>query len=196
MEVRVKNVRTSFALLVLLGGVFIFGSQAALAQLKIGYINSQTILASYKEALDVQKQLQELNAQWEGQAKDMQREIQELLDQLESQSLLLSEERKKEKQQEIQKLNQKYQKFLQVKWGPQGDGVKKEVELMQPVYDKINTTISKIGEAEGYSYIFDVVGANILYASDDQPDLTQKLLEELNKGLPAATTSAAKQGKK
>ncbi|MFQ5706902.1 MAG: OmpH family outer membrane protein [bacterium] len=191
-----KNVRTSFALLVLLGGVFIFGSQAALAQLKIGYINSQTILASYKEALDVQKQLQELNAQWEGQAKDMQREIQELLDQLESQSLLLSEERKKEKQQEIQKLNQKYQKFLQVKWGPQGDGVKKEVELMQPVYDKINTTISKIGEAEGYSYIFDVVGANILYASDDQPDLTQKLLEELNKGLPAATTSAAKQGKK
>ena len=35
---------------------------------------------------------------------------------------------------------------------------------------------------------FDVVAGNILYASDDQPNLTEKLLEELNKGLSATTT--------
>lgn len=166
-----------------------FKADPASAQLKIGYINSQKILDTYKEALDVKKQLQEINAQWEKEARDMQKELQELQDQLESQSLLLSEETKREKQQEIQKLALRYQQFLQEKWGQQGEAVKKEVELIQPVYDKINAAIQKIGEAEGFDYIFDVVAANILFASDDQPDLTAKLLEELNKTLAATTAN-------
>lgn len=183
-----KTLKLVFGLSII-AAVCLVGHQSALAQLKVGYINSQVILNNYKEAIDVQKQLQELNAQWEREAREMQKEIQELLDQLEAQSLLLSEERKREKQQEIQRLNQRYQQFLQEKWGPQGEGVKKEVELLKPVYDKINAAIQKIGEAQGFNYIFDVVEGNILYASEDQPDLTQQLLDELNKGLPAASNS-------
>ena len=79
------------------------------------------------------------------------------------------------------------------KGGQQGEAAKKEMELIQPVYDKINTTIKKIGAAEGYHYIFDVVAGNILYASEDQPDLTDKLLEELNKSLPAKSNSGKKE---
>ncbi len=164
------------------------GFSPAFAQLKLGYVNSQQVLEKFKDALDVKKQLAELNTQWESEARNMQREIQKLQEELESQSLLLSDQRKQEKVQEIQTLGQKYQLFLQTKWGQQGEGVKKEVELLQPVYEKINTAIKKIGEAEGYQYIFDVVAGNILYASDDQPDLTEKLLAELNKELAASTT--------
>jgi len=164
------------------------GSSPLQAQLKIGYINSSRVLEVYKEAIDVRKQLQELNAQWEKEARDMQKEIQDLQEQLESQSLLLSEERKAEKAQEIQSKYLRYQQFLQEKWNPQnGEAVKKEVEMLQPVYNKINVAIKKIGEAEGYQYIFDVVQGNILYASDDQPDLTKQLVEELNKNLASAS---------
>jgi len=166
------------------------GFSPAFAQLKLGYVNSQQVLEKFKDALDVKKQLAELNTQWESEARNMQREIQKLQEELESQSLLLSDQRRQEKVQEIQTLGQKYQLFLQTKWGQQGEGVKKEVELLQPVYEKINTAIKKIGEAEGYQYIFDVVAGNILYASDDQPDLTEKLLAELNKELAASTTDS------
>ena len=186
MEVMVKSKVCSLIITLILG----LGFSPAFAQLKIGYINSQQILEKFKEALDVKKQLAELNTQWEGEARDMQKEIQKLQDELESQSLLLSDQRKQEKIQQIQTLGQQYQFFLQTKWGQQGDGVKKEVELLQPVYEKINTAIKKIGQAEGYQYIFDVVAGNILYASDDQPNLTEKLLEELNKGLSATTTDS------
>ena len=168
--------------------IFGLGFSPAFAQLKVGYVNSQQVLEKFKDALDVKKQLAELNTQWESEARDMQREMQRLQEELESQSLLLSDQRKQEKVQQIQTLGQKYQLFLQTKWGQQGEGVKKEVELLQPVYEKINTAIKKIGEAEGYQYIFDVVAGNILYASEDQPDLTEKLLAELNKELAANTT--------
>lgn len=168
--------------LILLLGV---ASKPASAQLKLGYVNSNMILQKFKDAIDVRKQLADLNIQWEQDAKDKQKEIQDMQEQLESQSLLLSEERKVAKQAEIQDLYLKYQQFLQVTWNPQGgEAVKKEVELLQPVYKKINAAIKKIAEAELYNYIFDTVAANILYASDDQPDLTEAVLTELEKGLP------------
>ncbi len=168
--------------------IFGLGFSPAFAQLKVGYVNSQQVMEKFKDALDVRKQLAEFNTQWEGEARDMQKQIQKLQEELESQSLLLSDQRKQEKVQQIQTLGQQYQLFLQTKWGQQGEGVKKEVELLQPVYEKINAAIKKIGQAEGYQYIFDVVAGNILFASDDQPDLTEKLLVELNKELAASTT--------
>ncbi len=172
-------------LVIILASLMFAGAKPVSAQaLKIGYINSNKVLETYKEAIDVRKQLAELNSQWEQEARDKQKEIQELQEQLESQSLLLSEERKAEKAKLIQTQYAEYQQFLQTKWNPQGgEAVQKEVELIQPVYDKINIFIKKIGEEEGYSYIFDVVAGNILYASEEQPDLTEKLIERLNKEL-------------
>ena len=166
----------------------------ASAQMKLGYIDSQKILESYKESQDAQKQLAALNEQWQQEAKNMQQDLQEKQDQLESQSLLLSEEKKTEKAQEIQNLYIRFQQFQQEKWGPQGEVYTKQKEFMQPVLDKINAAIRRIGAEDKFDYIFDVVAGNILYASDNQPDLTQRVLEELNKGL--ATTGKATPAKK
>ena len=150
---------------------------------KLGYVNSQKVLATYKEALDVQEKLDKINQEWEAEGREMQKQFQELNEQLESQSLLLSDERKQEKQQEIQALYMKIQQFSAEKWGQSGEFFKKQEELMQPVFDKINAVIKGIGEDEGFDYIFDTVNANIVYASPNQPDLTDMVLEELEKGV-------------
>ena len=150
---------------------------------KIGYVNSQKVLATYKEALDAQEKLDKINQEWEAEGREMQKQFQELSEQLESQSLLLSEERQKEKQQEIQSLYMKIQQFSAEKWGQSGEFFKKQEELMQPVFEKINAVIKTIGEDEGFDYIFDTVNANIVYAGPNQPDLTDLVLEELEKGV-------------
>ncbi|MFQ5637338.1 MAG: OmpH family outer membrane protein [bacterium] len=169
----------------LLFASLLFLSAPLSAQLKIGYIDSNKILASYKNAQDVRKQLEDLSKKWQEHAKGLEKEIKEMQEQLESQSLILSKEKKAEKAQQIQNSYVSYQQFLNEKFGPQGEAVKKESELLKPVIEKINEAIKKIGKDEGYNYIFDVVAANILYASEDQTDLTDRLLEELNKGAPA-----------
>jgi outer membrane protein len=158
---------------------------SAMAQ-KLGYINSQKILADFKEAQDAQERLDKINKEWEAEGREMQRRLQELTEQLESQSLLLSEERKKEKQDEIRRLYQEIQQYQQTKWGQNGEIFKKEAEIMQPVLDKINAAIAKVGEDEKFDFIFDTVSANIVYASPNQPDLTELVLEELEKGLESS----------
>ena len=157
-------------------------SSGAHAQ-KIAYINSQKILANYKEAQDAQERLDKINKEWEAEGREMQKQFQDLGQQLESQSLLLSEERQKEKQQELQNLYMRIQQFQNEKWGQNGEFIKRQDEIMQPVIDKINTAIRKVGEEERYDYIFDTVAGNILYASPSQTDLTDLVLEELEKGL-------------
>jgi outer membrane protein len=193
MEVGVK---TFFAWIGAALCVAILGSANPVsAQLKLGYIDSQKILEKYKEAQDAQKQLQEFNRRLEEEAKNMQKDLQDKQDELESQSLLLSEERRKEKEAEIQNLFVRLQQFQQEKWGAQGEVFAKRAELMQPVIDKINGVIKKIGTDEKFDYIFDVVNGNILHVSPSQPDLTDKVLEELNKSVatkPAATTTTPK----
>ncbi len=171
-----------FSLLVL--GLFVTAGTSS-AQLKIGYVNSKRILDSYKEAQDVQKKLEDLNKAWEEEARNMQREIQELQEKLEAQALVLTEKTKAEKTQEIQNLVLRFQQFQQEKWGPNGQLYQEQQRMMQPVIDKINAAIQKVGESEGFDYIFDVVNGNILFAAKDQPDLTERILEELEKGIQA-----------
>ncbi len=156
------------------------------AQIKIGYVDSQKLTESYKEAQDAQKQLAEINKGWEEEARNMQRELQTKQDELESQALLLSDEKRKEKETDLQNLYLRFQQFQQEKWGPQGDAYKKQAELMKPIIDKMNAAIRKIGTDEKFDYIFDVVGGNIVHVGASQPDLTQKVLEELNKAVGAA----------
>jgi outer membrane protein len=192
-EVGVRNLLTWIG--AVFGVAILASATPAAAQLKIGYISSDKVIEKYKEAQDAQKQLQEINRAWEDEAKNMQRDLQEKQDQLESQALLLSEEKRKEKETELQNLAIRFQQFQQEKWGPQGEVYVKQKELMQPVYDKINAAIKKIGSDEKFDYIFDVVAGNIVHVSATQPDLTDKVLEELNKSVatkPASTTTKPK----
>lgn len=152
--------------------------------IKIGYINSEKILAMYKESADALKKLNAEIAQWQQEAENMQKEIAELRQQLEFQSLMLSEEKKAEKNQEIQDKYVKWQQFVYEKLtSPQSEATRRQKELMQPILDKIYAVIHKIGREEKFDYIFDTVEGNIVFASEKQQDLTDRVLEELNKGV-------------
>ena len=161
---------------------------SAFAQLKIGYVDSQKILANYKEAVDAQKKLDAQNAKWQQEIQDMQKQLKDLQDQLDAQKLLLSDAKKEEKQKEIQDLYLKIQKYQMQKWGQQGELYQLNQKLMQPIIQQINKVITKIGEEEKFDYVFDTVQGNIVYASKEQPDLTDKVLEELNKSAGVSST--------
>jgi len=150
---------------------------------KMGYVNSQQIIANFKEAQDAQERMDKINREWQQELMELQKQFQDMNQQLESQSLLLSEERQNEKREELRTLYLKAQQFQEQKWGQNGESFKKQDEIMKPVIDKINASIKKVGEELRYDYIFDTVAGNILYASPAQTDLTEEVLAELEKGV-------------
>ncbi len=156
------------------------------AQSKLGYIDSQKILAQYQEAIDAQNQLEQIRNQYQAEYEAKVREYQALAQEIESQSLLLSEEKKKEKLRQLQEKATEIDKFKFEKLNPEGgEFYKKNQELFQPIIKKINDIITKIGAEEEYDMVFDASSGAILHALPKY-DLTDRILEELNKGVSAS----------
>lgn len=153
------------------------------AQLKIGYVDSQKILAQYQEAIDAQNQLEQIRNQYQAEYETKVREYQELAQEIESQSLLLSEEKKKEKLRDLQNKATEIDKYKYEKLNPEGgEFYRKNQELFKPIIDKINNVINKVGTDEEYDLILDASSGAILHALPKY-DLTSLILDELNKGV-------------
>lgn len=161
--------------------IFVLGGWSnGFAQTKIRYVNSQRILAEYPAAQEIQKKLDEIRKGYEDEYNKMLQEYDTLVKDIQNQSLLLSPEKKAEKERQAQDLSAQIEKYRYEKLGPQGEFYKKNMELTQPLYDKIDQVIQKIGNDEGYDFILDVVQGVVLYAKPDY-DITDRVLEELNK---------------
>jgi outer membrane protein len=157
-----------------------------LAQLKIGYVDSQKILAQYPEAIDAQNKLEEIRNVYQAEYETKLREYQEMAQEIESQSLLLSEEKKKEKLKLLQDKATEIDKYKFEKLNPEGgEFYKKNQELFKPVIDKINTVIQKIGTVEEYDLILDASSGVLLHALPKY-DLTPQVLDELSRGVQAS----------
>jgi outer membrane protein len=148
-------------------------------EVKIGYIDSIKIFAEYKETQDAELLYKKEVDAWKAQAASMEQAIVKLQDELKAQSLMLSEEKQKEKKLELDKKMQDYQTFMQDTFGDDGLAARRNKELTQPIVDKINDILEEMGDTEGYSVIFDVANANIVWASKAL-DLTDQVLQKLN----------------
>jgi outer membrane protein len=150
------------------------------AELKVGFINSEKIFAEYEGTKEAQDKFNKEVAKWEQEATDRQKEMKDLKDQLEKQSLLLSSERKKEIEDQYQVKLAEYQKFLQSKFGQEGDAVKKNEDLTKPIVEKINKILEQIAKTENYDFIFDARVGGLVFAKPGY-DLTERVLAALNK---------------
>jgi Skp family chaperone for outer membrane proteins len=146
---------------------------------KLAYVHSQKVLAEFAEYKDVQNKLAQIQNQYQAEYDQLVKEYTQQVEEIESQSLLLSPEKKAEKERLAQQKALEIEKYKYEKLGPQGEIYKKQAELGQPVLDKINKVIQDIGEAEGYDFVFD--GATGLLWAKAEHDITQQVLDELNK---------------
>ena len=146
---------------------------------KFAFVHSQKVLAEFSEYQEVQNQLTQIQGQYQAEYDQLVADYQKLVQEIESQSLLLSPEKKQEKEKAMQEKALQIEKYKYDKMGPQGELYRKQAELGQPVLKKVEDVIKSIGETEGYDFVFDgAVG--ILWAKPEH-DITQTVLDELNK---------------
>jgi outer membrane protein len=163
---------------------------AALADdVKIGFVNSAEIFASYKAFTDVQQRFDKEVEEWQTKTQGLKAEVDSLAAYIKGEiSVLpprlpfhaLSEAKQQERQEEYKSKEAAYLEYVNTIFGPDGTAERRNAELTQPVLDKINSVIAEIAQEEGYTYVFDAVAGNIAYA-DTKYDLTDAVVEELNK---------------
>jgi outer membrane protein len=156
----------------------------AQADIKIAHVDSKMIFEKYAETTKAQRDYDRQVQKWEQDAQAKQKELLDMKERLEKQSLMLSEEKKKELEAQFAKKKADYEQFVQQIYGKEGALYQKNQEISDPIIQKIKKTIQDVANQEGYDMVLDrSAGAVVFWKKDN--DLTQRVLEILNKENPA-----------
>jgi outer membrane protein len=150
----------------------------ASADLKIGFIDSDRIFATYSKTREAQESFNREVQEISKQSREMKAEIDSLQRRLDQQSPMLSEAKRDEQNQLIQKKISEYETFVQQNWGPNGRISKLNEEFLKPIVDRVHKLVTDIGTTEGFSLILDAADGNVIFG-DQSLDLTERVLAGL-----------------
>ena len=151
----------------------------AVAQMKIGHINSETIMQTLPEAIDAQKSIDALVAGWEADMQKMQAEWKKKFDDYDRRKLILTDQVRVDQERELRELDQSVTDFRTKKFGQNGELFQKQNEIMKPIQNKMFHVLEEIAKDDGYDYIFDRSGEILVLYANDKYDLTQRVLQRM-----------------
>ncbi|MCK4631666.1 MAG: OmpH family outer membrane protein [candidate division Zixibacteria bacterium] len=143
---------------------------------KIGYVDDQRLRGEYKAFVDAQEQWNVESVAWEEEAASKQQELQTLIEEYEKQKLILSDEKRREREAAIRAKEEALDAYTRQIYGPGGSGEKLQNRLMTPIIEKLNTAIEAVSIELNYDLVFNSQG--LVYAKDGL-DMTDKVLEYL-----------------
>jgi outer membrane protein len=152
------------------------------AELKIAYIRPQYIFSKYEPYKEAQRQVETFQKTELDKLQKMTDDYQKKVKDTESQSLLMTEEILKSKQEELKKQKEQLDSIYNDLYKKDGRLEAKQKELIAPILDRINGVLMRIGKNDGYDYILDAEGP-VLYANPKH-DISDYVLKELEKEAP------------
>ena len=158
----------------------------ALADVKIGYVDSNEIMNNFDEVRQVQADLEKEQRRLESEFNELVYSLDSLKQDFGRQRLFMSDTRLNEKENEILNKEKSVQKFQLDKFGPEGEIYKTQNQLLKPVLAKIDDAIQKVGSERGYDFILDAMSGALLYALDSH-NLTEDVMDELAKATDSVT---------
>lgn len=166
--------RSTFLLLAVLLGMV----RTADAQ-RIAFVNTKYILDQMPEYSSAQKELDRLSKQWQDEIDERHQQIKRLRDSYNAEAILLTEEMKRTRLDEIDKREREARDLQKKRFGPNGDLFKKRQELIQPIQDRVYTAVKEVA-GTSYVAVFDIGGqsSNLLFASEKY-DKSDSVLRKL-----------------
>ena len=158
-------------------------AQSNNSELKIGYVNPQSILANMPEMRAVQQRLQNFTARKQQELSTLEQEFQTQVAEYQQKVGVISAEAQ---QQEEARLGQLQQELLQAQEVAEQELAQRRDELVGPLLEQIGSAIEAVAQKQGLSYVLNTTASSgdmiILYASEDFRatfDITQSVMEEL-----------------
>ncbi len=160
--------------------------------LKIGYTNAEFILGNMPEAKQIEADLkvheQQLSTQLDAKSKEFDAKVAEYQRTAEN----MIPEVRADKELELRNLEQSIRKFQQ---DAQASLQRKQGELLQPVFDKIQKAIDEVAKANGYTHVLNSgqpeVGLNIILYAQEEDNISNLVLKQLGITPPATPAPGA-----
>lgn len=148
---------------------------------RIAYVDVTAVLESLPEYQRAQEQLDKIATQWRQEIAGEQDKIKGMYSKYQAEQVLLSEEMKKNREDEILSKEKEVRELQRQKFGPEGALFKKREELVKPIQDKVYNAITQFAESKGFEFIFDKGSASGMLFADKKYDKTDDVKAMLAK---------------
>ena len=146
---------------------------------RIAFVNTRYILDQMPEYESAQKELDRFSKQWQEEIDERYQQIKRMRDAYNAEAILLTEEMKRTRLDEIDRREREARDLQKKRFGPDGDLFKKRTELIQPIQDRVYNAVKEVA-GQSYVAVFDLGGqsSNLLFASEKY-DKSDSVLRKL-----------------
>jgi outer membrane protein len=163
-------------LLVMLVALFAGASSAEAQTVRLGYINSQRIMAEAPGTAEAQRAFEQDMERYRTELERLETDLEALQENFERQQGMLSASVRQERQQEI---NQRFMSYQARRAELEETAQVRQEELVGPIMRRISEVIDVIRAEGSYGMIFDVAGGPVIVAADPALDLTNQVIQRL-----------------
>jgi outer membrane protein len=152
------------------------------AQQRIAYVNSSKIFQELPSAQEAQKKIDAISKPFQDSLEAMQHDFQAGLDDYQKREAMLNDVAKKEQQQKLMDLQQRFKEYQLEKFGQDGELARATERIVNPIREQIKRAIAEVAKENKYNFVFDKTEQiQILLYGDPKDDITFKVLVKLQK---------------
>jgi outer membrane protein len=164
--------------------LLLFLSITAVTQLsaqRIAIVDITRVLEELPDYKSAQTDLDKIAADWRQEIALQYDQIKAMYNKYQAEQVLLTEDAKKAKEDEIMEREKSVRDMQRDKFGPEGALFRKRQDLVQPIQERVYAAIQKYAEDRGFDFIFDKGGTGGLIFSNAEYDKTDDVIRLLSK---------------
>lgn len=150
---------------------------------KFALVDMEYILKNIPAYERANEQLNQTSKKWQAEVEAINTEVQTLYKNYQNESVFLSQEQKKKKQDEIMAKEKAAGELKKKYFGPEGELFKKRESLMTPIQDEIYNAVKEIANNKGFSLILDRSSDSGIIFASPKNDISNEVLHKMGYGV-------------
>jgi outer membrane protein len=159
--------------------VFSLATIVTLSAQRIAYVDVNRIMESIDEYTEAQRELDQLAGRWREEIAREYDQIKSMYNRYQAEQVLLSDESRRQKEDEILEKEKSVRELQKARFGPEGALFKRRQELVRPLQDRVFAAIEEYADDRGYDFIFDQSGAVGMIFANPEYDKTEDIIRKL-----------------
>jgi outer membrane protein len=144
-----------------------------------GYVDTEYILENIPEYKDAQDELDKLSVEWQKQLERRYSEIDKMYKNYQAEQILLTEDMKLKREDEIVKKEKAAKEYQKQKFGVNGELFQKRKELVKPLQDDVYKAISSIANYKKLGVVFDKASALTMLYTNPKYNISDDVLKKM-----------------
>jgi len=150
---------------------------------KLAYVDTKYIMDKIPEYKTAQDEIERVSEKWQQELEQKYQGIEQMYADYQAQEVLLPEDVRQEKQEEIFQAERDAKEFREQKFGYEGELFKLQESKVRPIQDKVFRSTETIAKQKRFDLVFDKAGEVTWMYTNATYDLSDDVLEELGYGV-------------